>query len=443
MYNISSLSVPNSSDNMAFGMSTGKHIAGIAFGPGSQSGAVGVMWYGNGFEFALNWGSASVLYEVNNYGDAVGMRAMGNSTTQIPVLVQNSTVHDLTPAVGEGAIATGINDARQVCGWSWNNPKAFVYDANTNAVIHWIDPLPGGDRSVATVINTNGQVAGTSHNHGFFYNGQLKDLGPAAFVSGLNDSDIVSGSIGKPYPQNFSPAIWDANQVAPTATEIPVPPGFTGGHGEGINNQGDVVGSCWNQNSYNGSQSAFLYSGGVSKDLNDPQAYPGWHLEFAEEINDQGAISGYGTYNGQRTGFLLEPVKQKPPWMHEISLPELVGFIIGGVAVDGGGWIIVGGHPIPVDPWGRWARIHAAKRDALVALAMDEIAMYITDRGTRERVRTELLKGVSESIDRLVTSVGESHPMPTGDVVGTVTALPMQAGRPEILARRFEFRSRQ
>jgi hypothetical protein len=31
---------------------------------------------------------------------------------------------------------------------------------------------------------------------------------------------------------------------------------------------------------------------------------------------------------------------------------EIVGFLIGGVAVDGGGHIVINGVPHPVDPWG-------------------------------------------------------------------------------------------
>ena len=41
-----------------------------------------------------------------------------------------------------------------------------------------------------------------------------------------------------------------------------------------------------------------------------------------------------------------EPVVIRPPHY------EIGGTIIGGVAVDGGGYIIVGGKPHPVDPWG-------------------------------------------------------------------------------------------
>jgi hypothetical protein len=41
-----------------------------------------------------------------------------------------------------------------------------------------------------------------------------------------------------------------------------------------------------------------------------------------------------------------EPVVIRPPYY------EVGGTVIGGVAVDGGGYIIVGGVPHPVDPWG-------------------------------------------------------------------------------------------
>jgi hypothetical protein len=41
-----------------------------------------------------------------------------------------------------------------------------------------------------------------------------------------------------------------------------------------------------------------------------------------------------------------EPLVIRPPHY------EIGGTVIGGVAVDGGGYIIVGGKPIPIDPWG-------------------------------------------------------------------------------------------
>jgi probable HAF family extracellular repeat protein len=297
MYDISALQGPNNShSSLAFGMSAAGDAAGVAY----EASGTGTIWREGNFDFSLSSGSHSILCDVNGSGDAVGVRATDNSPTQIAVIVRGHKVHDLTSAVGDGSLATGINDAGLVCGWSWNNAAAFVYDSNAQSVIHWIDPLPGKSRSVALAINAAGEVSGTSDDHGFFYNGALKDLGPAAFVSGLNDVGIVCGSLGKPYPQNFSPAIWHAKEASPSVMEIPVPPGFIGGHGEGINSKGEVVGSCWNPATYNGTQSAFIYSGGVSTDLNTLISEPGWHLEFAEDINDWGQIVGYGSTTGSR-----------------------------------------------------------------------------------------------------------------------------------------------
>ena len=357
---------------------------------------------------------------------------MDNTPTEIAVLVRNRVVHDLSPAVGVGSLATSINDSGLICGWSWGNPKGWVYDSIAQRVIHWIDPLPGKSGSGAQVINAAGDVAGMSDSHAFLYSGTLKDLGPAAFVSGLNDAGIVSGSLGKPYPQNFSPAIWDANQPSPTATELPLPAGFTGGHGEGINNHGEVVGSCWNQATYNGIQSAFIYSQGASTDLNTLISDPSWHLEFAEEINDEGQIVGYGTHNGQRTAFIMSSRFRQ-------SVPDLVGTLFGAAAEDGSGWLFVGGHPIPVDPWGPWVGMNVAKRDALIGLAIDEIAMYINDRGVREKVRTGLLEGVRTSLETLMTTTGESRTPPVGASRRPGTARKMHAGKDETSIRRFQF----
>jgi hypothetical protein len=108
------------------------------------------------------------------------------------------------------------------------------------------------------------------------------------------------------------------------------------------------------------------------------------------------------------------------------------------VAVDGGGWIIVGGHPRPVDPWGPWARINSHKRDALVALAMDEIATYIHDRGTREKVRSALVEGARASMEKLSHSVGESRSGPAGSPARVGRRLALVSGKGELSARRFQ-----
>ena len=71
-------------------------------------------------------------------------------------------------------------------------------------------------------------------------------------------------------------------------------------YGQGINGLGQVVGVSGN--------SAFLYSGGKLTDLNsaiDPNA--GWTLDYANGINNNGQITGFGFHDGRTEAFLLTP----------------------------------------------------------------------------------------------------------------------------------------
>ena len=53
---------------------------------------------------------------------------------------------------------------------------------------------------------------------------------------------------------------------------------------------------------------AFVYEGGSMTDLNSLiPAGSGWVLRSATGVNDAGEIVGYGTYQGQLSGFLLTP----------------------------------------------------------------------------------------------------------------------------------------
>jgi hypothetical protein len=72
-----------------------------------------------------------------------------------------------------------------------------------------------------------------------------------------------------------------------------------------------------------------------------------------------------------------EPIVVRPPYY------EIGGIVIGGVAVDGGGYIIVGGKPHPVDPWGplmlRLATsaivtVHAGSMDKRIGTQVEKLA---------------------------------------------------------------------
>ena len=356
--------------------------------------------------------SESILYAVNDAGHAVGLKGFNNTPTERAILVTGNTVHDLAPLVGAGSLATGINNAGRVCGSGGSSPKAFVYDSASNTVLAHIDPVAGGAKTYAVAINGLGQVVGTcDNNHGFFYDGTVKDLGLAGFVEDVNEAGKICGSVGKPWPQAFSPGTWDGTAASPTFTEIPVPPGFLGGHASGINNTGDIVGTCWTPQTYDINPSAYIHSLGVSTDLNSLiPANSGWHLEFAEAINDKGQIAGMGQLNGNETAFLLTP-QNSSPFAH-ITLPELVAILIlGGVIYGGSGLVVLpGGPPIPVGPFRVWETLPADKRDALVGLALDQLAQRIENREARQAIRTAALTAVRGSVDRLIETANLPAP---------------------------------
>jgi hypothetical protein len=119
----------------------------------------------------------------------------------------------------------------------------------------------------------------------------------------------------------------------------------------------------------------------------------------------------------------------------EIHLPVSFDIVVGNVVVGGGrGWSISlkGGPPRPVEPLPKSRiQLSAAKRDALIKLVLDELAMHIADANAQENVRTEMLEGVQASVDRLMQSVAVS---PKGR---TEASPEMKAKMDGILTRRF------
>jgi hypothetical protein len=443
-YDIYALPGSDNTESIALGLSSKGHVAGYAYEP-----QVGAIWYEGSLDLPLPANSQSSFDDVNSLGEAVGGRGEDDPATQIPVLVRAGEVQNLSFAVGIGSIATGINDSGQVCGYNKNAHKAFIYDSYAGEVISWIDPLTDMSSPAAIAINTHGHVVGNFHSDhslpsGFFYDGTLKHL-QAGKVHNLNDSKIACGKkYASPWHES-KPATWDARQAEPEAKEIPLPPGFIGGEFSGINNHVDLVGCCWTGPEQQ-QMSAFIRRGGESVDLNKLISNPDWHLDCALRINDNLQITGWGQYKGQQPmAFLLEPQLQLPT-LPFIDLPVSFDIVIGEVLVGGGrGWIISlkGGQPprpAPPPPQS-WLQLNAAKREALMGLVLDELAMYVPDRGTREKMRTELLEGVQTSLDRLMKSIAESHTPPGGAVERAEPTPAKKAQVDEILARHFGFRS--
>ena len=83
----------------------------------------------------------------------------------------------------------------------------------------------------------------------------------------------------------------------------------------GINNSGDVVGSCYScEGGFCSNWTAFLYRNGVMVDLNDRLSQSDWRLVSATAINDKGQILAIGRKDGQplSKALLLTPAEILP-----------------------------------------------------------------------------------------------------------------------------------
>jgi uncharacterized membrane protein len=412
VYAVTALTGPNAalSGTQAFGIASSGDIAGFGAQqvPGTYAHTVGMSWRaGAEFDLSLPALSESELFAVNAGRDRVGMRAI-DTGSPVAILVRAGVMQDLP--VGEDSLAIDISDAGLVCGSSLKAGKPFLYDETADALT-WLD-VDG----YASAVNANGEVAGLAGgDRGYLWsNGASIDLGPAVIVYDVNDAGLVCGAIKTPSGR-WAAAVCDARQPSPAFQQVPVIPGALNSAANAVNNAGVVVGGCWAVDpDIDPTQDlAFIYDGTQPQgvDLNTLIVDPGWQLQVANGINDAGHIVGTGLYYGATTPFLLTP-----PWLPRpppvLTLPQLVGTLLGGVAVGGGGWIVVGGHPLPVGPWERWLRMPAARRDALIALALDEVAMFVEDEGVRASIRRTLIAAAEERLAALAASAGEGRPGP-------------------------------
>lgn len=214
-----------------------------------------------------------------------------------PLFYDGTNLADIGTLGGSSGIATGINAAGRVAGWSYLSVGStlcdgFLYYSNalhalggyycdavtvddSNRVVgynyivtnyaweaiafvndgtfHYLGTL-GGGYSMAVCINPQGQVAGestttNSSTHAFLFDGTMHDL----------------GTLGG----NYSSASW-------------------------INRYTNVCGVA---SLTNGSNHGFLYAGGVMYDLNLrlDSASAGWSISGAWAMNDNGQIVGTGS----------------------------------------------------------------------------------------------------------------------------------------------------
>jgi probable HAF family extracellular repeat protein len=238
--------------------------------------------------------------------------AVGTSTVNFslrPVSFQSGSAVDLAPLPVAMGAAHAVNDSGAIAGW--------VVDGGFKAVL-W----SGGSRydvpgvfSRGFAVNNGGVVTGTYYNladntlRAFTWS--VGAASPTVLASlgggtsegnGINDQGDVVGDSYRATSFDEIAALW------PSAGPV-VDLGTLGGStssARDINNHRQIVGYALNSA---GAPRAFLSDGGAPMvDLNTLlEADSGWVLLSANAINDAGQIVGEGTLNGEPRAFLLTP----------------------------------------------------------------------------------------------------------------------------------------
>lgn len=431
------------------------HSRSWAVGNDPSMASAGTIWVADSPAYQIPFELDNDPTLLTAISDSPGKDAVGWYGPLHSIHVVGGSVTDLSASSswkGGAAALTGINKKGLACGWRKDNPNSFIYDFATNEAIQ-ISPLPKQSTCTATAISERGDVVGTCSNNpddandkasGFYYSfatKQLVNLGPAPYIEDvvfkvvtknglIADGFIVVGSILAPNGKQKVPNVWKGTVDSFTSSPVPLPPAsppFVSGQANGVNVFGHIVGSCSSLENKNG-PSAFLNIGNQSFDLNTliPNQ-PGWDLLSAQKINAQGQIAGNGRFNGIATAFLLTPVFSD----NQVNIPIKVTIVSPGVMRDGGGLTNPGG---PVGPWGDLTlQPSMQKQDVILGLIIDDAAMKMQDRGTRESIRSIALEGARTRINEMLTSIQvsetaieKSHP---DRYLGLISGLQRRRGR--------------
>jgi len=253
---------------------------------------------------------------------------------------QDGVMTELPTLGGDNGYAAGMNNLGQIAGWAettFHDPtcnlpqvlqfEAVVYGPGAGE-IHSLPPFADDPDGAATAVNDNGQivgisglcsnaVGGLSAKHALLWeNGVPTDIGSLGgqawnTPTGINQKGDVVGFSDLPNDNpahpNYHAFLWTKKSGM---QDLGTLPGDVRSQALGINDQDQIVGLSVDASHH---LRAFLWENGVMTDLNSlvPAGSP--FLLYANDINDQGEITGeaFDPVSGTAPAFLLVPASER------------------------------------------------------------------------------------------------------------------------------------
>jgi probable HAF family extracellular repeat protein len=300
-------------------------------------------------------------HAINNSGQVAGFA---------PGLTYRAFLYTGTPGAGgrmadlgtldgfTGAVASGINDAGQVVGAAItvnNERRAFLYTGTPGAGGAMVDlGSLGGGQSGASAINASGQVVGSTmvvggRYHAFLYTGVPGAGGTMHDLGTLDGSESVAEDVnasGQVVGEDISAGgeyrafLYQGTPGAGGAMTRLASLGGSSSVAFGNNDAGVVVGDSLTST---GQERATLWQTDAAHtpvnldawlDANSPAQGAFWTLTQAQDINNNGQVTGWGDYDDGPGGltdgtraFLLD-ASSLVPERAGLALPAIGGLTL-------------------------------------------------------------------------------------------------------------------
>ncbi len=265
-----------------------------------------------------NMGSLSTTQDIyamqiNESGTAAGYGYVPFAQGQIHAFTYAGGTKTQLSGTGTRSGAVALNDNGQVLG-------TLQVGAGPNQTVVWtsgVATVQAGLSGTANGINNAGQIAGYRSTGGGF-GAYVYSAGVTSNIPTLGGTSNVTAAIN-----NAGQVVGQSTLAGNTNTHAFL---YSGGvakdlgalnptdfsYANGLNEFGKVVGTSSTQA---GVYSAFYYDGTSMINLNQhlDASSVGWTLSEATSINDLGQIVGYGMIGGQQHAFLLTPLAAPEP----------------------------------------------------------------------------------------------------------------------------------